>query len=172
MAITENESTERWLPIEGFESTYHVSNRGRVKSFQNGERMLSPWPVAKGYLMVELRDNGKRSGRTVHRLVAEAFLERPSESHEVNHLDGDKTNNHLSNLEWVTTQENRDHAVATGLHTCGEETCTAKLTADEVREIRHRYSEGTYQRVLAEEFGVSRSHVSDIVNHKKWRHLD
>lgn len=101
---------EQWRPVKGHES-YEVSNQGRVRNAVRGNvRRLTP--NEKGYLRVQL--NGK--WLRVHRLVAIAFVPNPENKPQVNHIDGDKTNNRADNLEWVTNLENAAHAIIHGLY--------------------------------------------------------
>lgn len=112
MNTTQN---EEWRDVPGYEGRYQVSGAGRMRGIISG-RTLKPQLQNSGYYVVHL-SNGKRRDRTVrlvHRLVLAAFV-GPSEK-DVNHLDGDKTNNARSNLEYVTRAENAAHAVAAGLH--------------------------------------------------------
>lgn len=100
---------EIFKEIEGYEN-YQVSNYGSVKSLGNGktrkEKVLKPFNTTKGYLQVELSKQGKRKNYYVHRLVAQAFLQNPNNYEEVNHKDEDKTNNHVTNLEWCDRKYN------------------------------------------------------------------
>ena len=112
--------SEVWLPIEGFEFFYEVSNMGRVKrlkSFTRGsrggkkivqERILKQ-ANTHGYRLVMLTVNGSRKNRLAHRLVAKAFIINPENKPQVNHKDGIKSNNIVDNLEWVTAKENEFH---------------------------------------------------------------
>ena len=112
--------TEIWLPIEGYENLYEVSNLGRVRrleSFVAGKagskrkisgKILKPG-VSKGYLIVNLCKNAVRKNYYVHRLVSTAFLPNPDNKPQVNHLSEDKTNNEVSNLEWCTAKENNNY---------------------------------------------------------------
>lgn len=108
--------SEIWKDVEGYEGLYQVSNKGNVKSFYTN-RNLKPTRHNKGYLMVGLTSNHKTKTHFIHRLVAKAFLENLEQKKEVNHKDGDKTNNHIENLEWCTDVENRLHAYSMGLRT-------------------------------------------------------
>jgi hypothetical protein len=105
---------EERRPVVGFDM-YEVSDHGRVRSFYSG-RILSLQPHKDGYLQVALSRDGKSYHRLVHRLVAMAFSDCTDYSLEVNHVDGDKTYNDISNLDWVTPSENVIHAYRTGLH--------------------------------------------------------
>lgn len=119
---------EIWKDIEGYEGLYQVSNLGRVKSLErvvlrgNGrtlkvrERILKSAIQGTGYERIYLHDEGVKRGFYAHRLVAQAFLYRKDGADEVNHKDGNKLNNESSNLEWVTGDENIDHAFKEGLH--------------------------------------------------------
>ena len=103
---------EIYKDIVGFEGIYQVSNFGNVKN-QHG-KILKTYQINSGYLCLKLHAaTGKRSGHLVHRLVATAFLDNPKT--EVNHIDGNKHNNTLTNLEWCTRSENIRHALDTGL---------------------------------------------------------
>ena len=120
---------EVWKDIEGFKGYYQISNKGRVKrlpyeyDMYYGGVAKKPGGVLKerlgtnGYPMACLCMEGKDYYRIVHRLVAQAFIPNPENKPEVNHKDGVKTNNNVENLEWVTRQENIDHAIRTGLTT-------------------------------------------------------
>ena len=109
---------EIWRDIEGFEGRYQVSNMGRIKSLERvdslgrrvNERILSPGKDGKGYLFVILCKGGERKRYFIHRLCLMTFNPHPDmENLQVNHIDENKTNNHLSNLEWTTCKENINH---------------------------------------------------------------
>ena len=98
---------EQWKSIAGYEGLYEVSNLGRVKSLKFGkERILKPGKNSSGYLLVNLYKNGKMKHFKVHRLVATAFLPNPMGFPEINHLDEDKANNVVSNIEWASRWDN------------------------------------------------------------------
>lgn len=104
---------EIWRPIKGYENIYSVSNEGRVKNTLTN-RVLSPVNNSKCYFKVELWKDHKGKKYYVHRLVAETFISNPFGKKEVNHMDGNPSNNRVSNLEWVTSSENSKHAVYSG----------------------------------------------------------
>ena len=167
---------EIWLPIQGYEGLYEVSNTGLVRSVdrividkghpsRRKGKYLSLDPNNKGYCKVWLWKDGQEKRILVHRLVAMAFLpcDEP-ESMVVNHLDGNPLNNNVSNLEWCTQGENLAH----GYRRTGRLGNNSKLDANSVREIREAYAQGKYQRDIAAEYGICDSLVSMIVNRKTW----
>lgn len=115
---------EMWRPIEGYEGLYEVSNKGRVKSLERysirfghqkelvGEKLMSLQKSSAGYMMVHLSNKGKRTTKSVHRLVAQAFIPNPQGLPLINHKDEDPTNNHVENLEWCTQKYNVNYGTA------------------------------------------------------------
>jgi hypothetical protein len=114
---------EIWHPCAGFETHYEVSNLGNVRSVErmvnnrlntglrkSPQRLLKAGKSKSGYLIVSFCVDGEKSNHTVHRLVARAFISNESNKPQVNHKDGNKHNNHVENLEWVTVSENGLHA--------------------------------------------------------------
>ena len=114
--------SEEWKDIEGFEGWYQVSNLGNVRRIApvNGSprcRKLKPWVNTRGYSFVTLNVHCKKTAFRLHRLVAEHFIGRPCDGQtDVNHIDGNKQNNSVENLEWCTRSENMIHAIKTGLY--------------------------------------------------------
>lgn len=110
---------EIWKDIEGFEGLYQVSNLGNVKSLcwnhTRRSKLLNPYSHGGGYKRVHLFKDHQHYKVFVHRLVAEAFLPNPENKPVVNHKDGNKSNNHVKNLEWATIKENTHHAIKHGL---------------------------------------------------------
>lgn len=164
---------EIWKPVPDYPA-YEVSNFGRVKSFWFSKpRILKPI-LGHGYLYVNLckADKSKqiRKQISIHRLVATAFIPNPSGKREVNHIDGNKSNNHVSNLEWATSSENERHAVAMDLIKQGEEHHRAKLTNEQAYFIREN-PDGLTTCELAEMFGVAHGTISDIQLGKRYRNV-
>jgi hypothetical protein len=113
---------EVWRDIVGYERLYQVSNWGRVKSLpRNGtikeERILKPRVTKNGYLYVHFRNGNISKYVKIHRLVAEAFIPNPENKPQVNHINGNKLDNRVDNLEWNTASENTMHAFKLGLFT-------------------------------------------------------
>ena len=104
-----NEQIEYWKTIPSF-PVYSASNYGRIRNNGTG-RIMHVYVGTRGYLTLSLRRDNKQVQQLVHRLVAEAFLGGPHPGLDVNHIDGDKTNNSIENLEWCTREENVRHAV-------------------------------------------------------------
>lgn len=106
---------ENWKPVIGYEDLYMVSDNGNVMSLNYNHtkkpKLLTIKNHHTGYKFVMLCRNGKNANKTIHRLVAEAFIQNPQKLPIVNHKDGDKSNNSVKNLEWVTASENKRHSI-------------------------------------------------------------
>lgn len=123
---------EIWKDVEGYEGMYQVSNTGRIKSLEryfesaigtqyHPEQIKKPSEKrhkgdSQGYLVTQLYKDNKAKNCYVHRLVAEAFLENPDNKETVNHINGNKHDNRVENLEWCSRKENNEHALKTGLN--------------------------------------------------------
>lgn len=171
-------AAEVWKPVVGFERCYSVSNLGRVRIERQKRglargRIIRGKPNAYGYITFGSSIDGIRRRLRVHCLVAEAFIGvAPSPRHEVNHIDCIRSNNRVSNLEWVTRAQNLDHSRRLGrLHVLpalhGSSNPRAKLTPKEVDEIRGM--KGVVgARLLAVRYSVSRATIQWIHQGKTW----
>ena len=163
---------EKWKVIEGF-SKYLISNTGRVKNIV--ELRDLKFYNSKGYSKIELVNDSNQDKKVfVHRLVAINFIPNPSNKPQVNHIDGDKKNNRVENLEWCTQSENMKHAFKTGLKVSlkGEDAFNSKMTDDKVLLLREMYESGEFLlRELAEEFNIGIASVWNIVNRNTWKHI-
>lgn len=171
---------EQWKPIEGFEGLYEISNLGRVKSLPkrsgtcNRKESIRKLSYTKdGYIKIRLCGNGKDITTRVHRLVANAFIPNPENKNTVNHIDGDKTNNKVDNLEWVNRSEQLLHAYSLGLkkpvHT------NRKLTISDVEEIRKTFKKNDRYygaSALAKKFGVTHKVILGVVNNETYKEVN
>ena len=173
------EEVEVWKDIEGYEGKYSVSNYGRVRSLDRyAERADGTTQWVKGrilkatvrnkYMRVILAGYGKHNHQSVHSLVAKTFLPNPFNKEYVNHIDGDKFNNHVSNLEWVTPLENSRDASEKGYYRSGLTHDQSKLSVGEVNEILDLYKYGFYQSEIGGFYGVSQTYISAIVRGLTW----
>lgn len=136
---------------------YEVSDEGDVRN-KKTSRILQPQYLTKGYLGVRLYNNGNGKTLKLHRLVALAFVDGYFEGAQVNHKDGNKANNHYSNLEWCTNQENHLHKMANGLNV------TASFYSDrDFADVHKLRSDGLSTRAIAAKTGISKSYVHRII---------
>lgn len=163
---------EEWRPVSGYEEFYSVSNTGKVRSLRLNIE-LKPSLSFKGYLRIVLwSPTGTRLTGIVHRLVAQAFIPNPENKPQINHIDCQRSNNHVSNLEWCTPKENTAHMVKLGNNRVGEQVKWSKLKEEQIIEIRNLYkSSDTSFRKLAKMYGVDQSTINSIVNRETWKHI-
>lgn len=167
---------EDWVPIQGFEGLYAVSDYGRIRRLVSGTntyagKVLSPIINRKtGYPYVKLVKNGKTHKAKLHLTVAQAFLDPPSDPNFiVNHIDGNKLNAHVKNLEWISRSENTKHAIKLGLQPLcyAEKNGMSKLSNEQVEEIKRLYATKEYtQQQLADKFELSKTYVNYLLNGK------
>jgi hypothetical protein len=169
---------EIWKDVKGFEGRFKISNIGNVLSINGrykGDRLLTPCLDTEGYYVTDLRMTPIKRRVRIHSLVAEHFIDKPEGLNYpcVNHKDGNKINNHFSNLEWVSKKDNCIHAVDTGLHDQkGSKHHNSKLTESEVIEMRNLYNEFTIRhRAICVLYGVTREQARDVINRKNWKHI-
>ena len=171
---------EQWKPVINYESSYEVSNYGRVKSLDKmvnsrfGQRnkygkILKQTLSCGRYLTVVFSDKGKRKTHFTHQLVAKHFLKHESHHQCVNHKDGIKINNHISNLEYCTFKENINHSHKMGLSKMlGENHHSNKLKESQVIKI---ISSSDSFKDLAIEYNVSTACIWLIKNNRNWKQL-
>lgn len=169
---------EQWMDIPDWDGKYQISNHGRLrsiggkysKSCPDGYVTIGSIDVL-GYRTITMRRPGTRSQHRVHTMVASAFLKKPNDgrTYWVNHKDGNKLNNHISNLEWVLPKDNCAHAVRTGLFNLkGERHPMSKLCESQVLKMRDLRASGMTYSELSKSFGVSRRQASDVVRGVNW----
>jgi hypothetical protein len=160
---------ETWKPIKGYEGLYEVSNYGRIKTLQlTFPRIRKTKINPRGYEVIDLTKNKKDQQCRIHRLVAQAFLPNPENKPEVNHIDCIKTNNHVSNLEWSTSQENMSHAAKNGLTASKQKNAAFK-------GVIAAYKDGKFKHTMVGKYeitdkGFNNRCVYDCVNGKRKSH--
>ena len=167
---------EVWKDIDGYEGSYQVSNLGRVRGLNrtversDGQTRTIPGCILKakqnrgGYSQVSLWKDGRQKTFTIHQLVLWEFGGEQLPEHEANHIDGDKLNNRIDNLEWVTKSDNMRHAFDMGLRQG-----VSPLTPELVKEMRKIYATGRFtQAQIGAMFGVGDNAVSKIVRGENW----
>lgn len=170
---------EIWKPVVGYEGWYEVSNLGRIKRIKIGMgascKILKNQKSSNGYRFITLTKNGTQKQFTVHRIVSIAFIPNPENKLCVNHIDSNRTNNNIHNLEWVTYSENIRHSIMVGNRNHikvpnkkGEEHYNAKLKEKDVRLILDSYLN---TRQLAELFGVQSEAIARIRRGFSWKHI-
>lgn len=162
--------------IDGYED-YSISENGIVYSRKNGyEHILVQRIDIDGYKTVGLYNNGKCKRIKVHRLVANAFLNKIDNKDCINHIDGNKWNNKKENLEWCTRSENSKHAYAMGLANYGSKQRLGtrkkcRYTPEQIQEIKSLYYGGMSQRKIGELFQCDHSVISEIINNKIYKEI-
>lgn len=175
--------SEEFKPVNGFGDRYLISSDGRLFRKESvdssGRKMKSLFLksyVSKplGYHVFSISINGKNVSLYAHRLIAEAFIEKIEGKNYVNHKDGNKKNNEISNLEWVTHKENMHHAIKIGLanpfknNGAGDKCASSKLTEKKVREIKGLILSGMHLAKIAKMFEVSAGTIGFIKSGKTW----
>jgi len=176
-----NMKIESWRSIKEFEGLYEVSDWGRVRSLQRitasglrGGKILGARLSGKAQRpKVGLSKDGVVTEREVHSLVLEAFIGPRPPGHEACHNDGNRLNNVLANLRWDSRAANHADSVrhGTAKYPNGEENGRAKLTIQDVAEIRRRRLAGEECLPIAQDFGITRQHVGVIARGAEWRHV-
>jgi uncharacterized Fe-S cluster protein YjdI len=166
---------EIWKKISGYEDSYEISTYGNIRNIKTC-KFLSPSKSGR-YVSVTLYKNGNRCTHSVHRLIAINFIDNPCGKEYVNHIDGNKHNNKVGNLEWVTASENSIHAVKNGLYdTCpcgkiGKDNINSKLGEHDIFIIRSLYTLMDMKEI-ATMYDISHQNVSCIVRNVTWKHVE
>lgn len=175
---------EEWRPVVGWGDYYDVSNEGRLRRSPGSPKIgrAVPGRVLSlhgriddgGYRLAELSRNGRRVTKKLHRLIAASFLGVRPTRIQVNHKDGNKLNNRLDNLEYVTNQENMRHAIRLGLFDpsqAGRKRAGVgmKLNAGDVMDIRSRVASGESRRAVASAYGLHVMTIGQIIRREIWR---
>ena len=160
---------EQWLPVKDF-SDYQVSTLGRIKSFKHKKPKILSIVCFGRYWGLYLFKDGRKYLRYIHQLVAQTFI-GPQLSFDVRHLDGDISNNCLTNLAYGTRKENMADALAHGTTARGEKLPHSKLTDSKVIELRKLRTEGITVPKLSQMFGISLRTVYRALTGECWSHI-
>jgi hypothetical protein len=149
---------------------YIVSEDGTIESLLTNKK-ISKRVGPNGYYQVNLCINGKCKTFMLHRIIGILFIENPNNYPCLNHKDGNKLNNDVSNLEWVTHKENVQHANRNGLinHAKGTRTNNGRFNEDDIRKIRQLFSDGKSKREISVIYGVTKSAISQILSGKTYK---
>ena len=163
--------------IIGYEGLYSACEDGQILGHRQG-KFLKPWLIGHGYEMVMLYKDKKPRKFLTHRLIALTFVPNSQSAKEVNHKNANIRDNRPENLEWVSSKQNKQHAIALGLYkNLGKNTPKgslnnrSKLTEQQVIEIRKRIEDGETQRGLGREYGVSGTLIRFIHLRRTWKHI-
>ena len=180
---------EEWFDFPGYEDRWQITRSGTVRSKVRmvnspvaggqrriGGKILKPGNT-KGYPSLVATVNGRRCTAYIHRAIALLFVPNPDQETTINHIDGCKINNAPENLEWCSHLENMRHAYRTGLAKYpktgpGEDSPSAKLDNERVRQIKRRLNAGESQRKIAEFYGVAQGTVNFIARGVTWSHVE
>jgi len=174
---------EIWKDILGYEGHYQISNLGRVKSLpkikknRDGycttkEKFLKPNNYSNKYAVFDLSLNLKVKRHLAHRLLAIAFIPNAENKPFINHKNGNKLDNSLGNLEWVSASENAKHAFDMGLRKRGEVHSKSIFTDNQVIDIKQRLAKGENGASIARLYNACKSTIHNIKKNKTWKHLN
>jgi len=169
---------EIWKKLKGYEDRYLISNHGRIISlFRKGKkqkRILKPGFDSYHYPIVTLYGHNKRQTKTIHRLVALTFISNDDLSLTVNHIDGNKQNNKVTNLEWCSSKKNTQHAFKIGLmKNYGENHSLTNFLNKDILNIKNLYKNNqlSYQKI-ANIYNVHKTTIARIITNKTWKHIN
>lgn len=173
-------TTEIWKPVVGYEGFYEVSNIGRVKSLRRPwhkipnsyPRILKSFPNAWGYPIVILCMNCRPKTRLVHSLVMEAFVGPRPKANDINHIDGNRQNNSIGNLEYCTRSQNIRHGYLVGTRTrIRRVTQKTYMTVRQVQETKRLLEMGVPGLLICKALGIKQPSVSAIKTGRMWKYV-
>jgi len=176
MAITENSIDRKFIDLKGFDGLYGINKLGEIISYKNKIHKILKQDISADYLRIGLVKDNKRKKYCIHKLLAGNFIPNPKNYKIVNHINGKKKDNSLSNLEWCSASENSIHAYKIGL--MENQKKAVRLTGinkraisyDDAENIRNKYNnEKISHRKLGEQYGVSHRAIQQIINYDTYK---
>lgn len=162
---------EIWKNIKGFRELYQISNLGRVRRIDN-KKVLKPLNISNGYKGVRLyRNKEDATTKKIHRLVAEYFISNPLNLPQVNHKDGNKSNNKVNNLEWCSNDYNMNHAVMNSLILLGDKRHSSKCTEESLVLLQRLIDCGFTIKQLSIIYTISKNSMKEIIRGRAYKHL-
>jgi DNA-binding NarL/FixJ family response regulator len=149
---------------------YKVYSCGMIENTNTG-RVLKHQSNGRGYMKVTLSIDCIPKQISVHRLVAKGYCNKKEGKNQVNHIDGNKSNNNYLNLEWVDSSENHVHALKTGLRPNGKEIWNSKFTKEDIEYIKRLKAEGKKQNWIAGHMNTTKGTISQIINNKRYKYI-
>lgn len=163
---------EEWKDIQGFRDLYQISNLGRVRR-KDTLKVLKPLTLSKGYKGIRLYINNiKAKTQKIHRLVATYYIDNPLNLSQVNHKDGNKSNNRVENLEWCSNDYNMNHAVVNALILKGEKRTSSKCTESSLYYLQPLIDYGFTIKQLSIVFNMSKNAMKEIIRGNTYKHLN
>ena len=163
-----------WRPIivAGIKTNYEVNNYGMIRNSMT-QKVLSPFIDNDGYYRNAISVRGISYKQAVHRFVAQAFIPNPENKPQVNHIDGDKSHNEYSNLEWVTCSENVIHAWKIGLNKSrlGSDSPLSHYTDKQIHSVCKLLEKFLSNKEISKITGVDRKYITDIKKGRRWTHI-
>lgn len=170
--------------IIGYEGLYAVTESGKIWGYPKPHRystigkntkgrFLKPWLIGHGYETVSLYKEHKDKKFLVHRLIGSAYIPNPQNLREINHKNGNRLDNRVTNLEWVSSKENKAHAWKNGMYThSGENHYLAKLNPKKVRQIRQLHQKGMNGMKIAKLMKISFGTAYGVLRGRSWSHIN
>jgi len=164
---------EEWKVLDSFPN-YKISNTGKIISLKFNKEIGKKSNYNNGYITVTLRGTNENKSLYKHRLVAQLFIPNPNNKPDINHIDGNKWNCSIDNLQWVTKSENTQHAVSNGLlKVRGSDNRQSILTEEDVVYIKKNYKPRIVtMKELADKFNVKTVTIDKIINGYNWKHIE
>lgn len=158
------------LKVEEIQEYYNIHEEGVIERI-NTNKSLKPQNNGNGYLKVTLTIKGRQYQRYIHRLVAEIYIGRKDYQNQVNHIDGNKSNNSVTNLEWVSNSENQIHAHLTGLKNNGNKLWNGKFSETDINLMKIYDELKMKRKDIAKIFKCSKSTISEILKGNRYKYI-